>query len=281
MQVFGIFLIIAFAQGFFIIYHPTNAKQDELENPNTSNDDKNEENPFIDYFPSFVITTLWSVGEIDSGFLITKIQEPFYHFLANMFTLTFFFMIVLVYMNFLNGLAVSDVGELKEGAQIRNQILRVDIIYHMEKLFLHPLVRKIMEWFKAKPSKIFLIPEFQQKKLTFSFNTYGRWRSWRKIELKDNRHIKVWMPSETLIAIQNALLKKTKSTDVTKLYEQELRNTKEEIMATTKKDINLLDHKLDDMQLQTNKDIQQLNNKLNKIDEMLNQILLKMNESEA
>ena len=76
-------------------------------------------------------------------------------------------MIVLVFMNYLNGLAVSDVGELKEGAQIRNQILRIDIIYHMEKLFLHPIVREIMDWFKAKPSKIFLIPEFQQKKLTY------------------------------------------------------------------------------------------------------------------
>ena len=33
-------------------------------------------------------------------------------------------------MNFLNGLAVSDVRELKEDAEIRNQILRIDIIYH-------------------------------------------------------------------------------------------------------------------------------------------------------
>ena len=157
MQIFGIFLIVAFAQGFFIIYHPTKAindtMQDGLEFINISNGDKDEENPFIGHFPAFVLTTLWSVGEIDSG-LIDKLQKPFYHFLANMFTLTFFFMIVLVFMNYLNGLAVSDVGELKEGAQIRNQILRIDIIYHMEKLFLHPIVRGIMDWFKAKPSKM-------------------------------------------------------------------------------------------------------------------------------
>jgi hypothetical protein len=99
-------------------------------------------------------------------------------------------------MNFLNGLAVSDVRELKEDAEIRNQILRIDIIYYTELLLLrlHPNVKKILDCFGAKTNKIFEIEEFEKKSLTFSFKRYnsGSWRGWKKITLKDNEHINVW-----------------------------------------------------------------------------------------
>ena len=88
-------------------------------------------NQFHNPFLAFITTTLWSVGEIsheeEDKF---RFEFTFYNFLANLFVLIFFFLIVLVFMNFLNGLAVSDVRELKQDAEIRNQILRIDIIYH-------------------------------------------------------------------------------------------------------------------------------------------------------
>ena len=88
-------------------------------------------NQFHNPFLAFLITTLWSVGEINhEEDMKFRFDFTFYNFLANLFVLIFFFLIVLVFMNFLNGLAVSDVRELKEDAEIRNQILRIDIIYH-------------------------------------------------------------------------------------------------------------------------------------------------------
>ena len=88
-------------------------------------------NQFHNPFLAFITTTLWSVGEISHGEEEKfRFDFTFYNFLANLFVLIFFFLIVLVFMNFLNGLAVSDVRELKEDAEIRNQILRIDIIYH-------------------------------------------------------------------------------------------------------------------------------------------------------
>ena len=111
-------MIVAFAEGFFIMYevHSENEKYT---------------NQFHNPFLAFLITTLWSVGEINhEDNMKFRFDFTFYNFLANLFVLIFFFLIVLVFMNFLNGLAVSDVRELKEDAEIRNHILRIDIIYH-------------------------------------------------------------------------------------------------------------------------------------------------------
>ena len=46
------------------------------------------------------------------------------------------------------------------------------------------MVKKVMNVFGLRPNKIFLIEEFKQRKLTFSFKTYSKWNSWRKIALK-------------------------------------------------------------------------------------------------
>lgn len=118
-------MIVAFAQGFFIMYEV------ETKGNSKNKDDEPYKNKFHNPFLAFLITTLWSIGEIDheEGEKF-RFDFTFYNFLANFFVLIFFFLIVLVFMNFLNGLAVSDVRELKEDAEIRNQILRIDIIYH-------------------------------------------------------------------------------------------------------------------------------------------------------
>ena len=105
-------MIIAFAGGFFILFE---------------GDEINKEGKVSSYLTD---TILWSVGEIDYDDKKQAKYENGYSFFANLFVLTFFFLIVLVFMNFLNGLAVSDVRGLKEEAEIRGHSLRVDMIYH-------------------------------------------------------------------------------------------------------------------------------------------------------
>ena len=125
-------MIVAFAEGFFIMYEPNSRNPDGK--------DGNYTNQFHNPFLAFVVTTLWSIGEINHEEKF-RFDFAFYNFLANLFVLIFFFLIVLVFMNFLNGLAVSDVRELKEEAEIRNQILRIDIIYHTG-MIIYYLVKK-------------------------------------------------------------------------------------------------------------------------------------------
>ena len=113
------------------MYEVHSKKDEEYTNQYPDGKDGNYTNQFHNPFLAFVVTTLWSVGEINHGEEEKfRFDFDFYNFLANLFVLIFFFLIVLVFMNFLNGLAVSDVRELKEEAEIRNQILRIDIIYH-------------------------------------------------------------------------------------------------------------------------------------------------------
>ena len=120
-------MIVAFAEGFFIMYE-VHSKPNSR---NTDGKNVNYTNQFHNPFLAFLVTTLWSVGEINhEEDMQFRFDFTFYNFLANLFVLIFFFLIVLVFMNFLNGLAVSDVRELKEDAEIRNHILRIDIIYH-------------------------------------------------------------------------------------------------------------------------------------------------------
>ena len=113
------------------MYEVHSKNYDKYTNQHPVSEDKNYTNQFHNPFLAFVVTTLWSVGEINHGEEEKfRFDFAFYNFLENLFVLIFFFLIVLVFMNFLNGLAVSDVRELKEDAEIRNQILRIDIIYH-------------------------------------------------------------------------------------------------------------------------------------------------------
>ena len=109
-----------------------------------------------------------------------------------------------------------------------------------EQLLLHidtlEYVRKILDWFGVKSSKMFEIEEFEKKKLTFSFQKYnsGSWRGWKKITLKDNEHINVWMPGKSFNKIKKALIeKKSPDNQETNLQNQDMKKMKQEI-----KDLN-------------------------------------------
>ena len=97
-------------------------------------------------------------------------------------------------------------------------------------------MKKILDWFGAKSSKIFEIEEFEKKSLTFSFKRYnsGSWRGWKKITLKDNEHINVWMPGKSFKQIKKALIaKKSPDNQETNLQNQDMKKMKQEI-----KDLN-------------------------------------------
>ena len=56
--------------------------------------------------------------------------------IAYLFLLAFVFLIVVVLMNLLNGLAVSDTGMIREKAEVVSAISRVETISYIESLLL-------------------------------------------------------------------------------------------------------------------------------------------------
>ena len=105
-----------------------------------------------------------------------------------------------------------------------------------------------MDWFGAKSTKIFEIEEFEKKRLTFSFKRYnssGLSSGWKKITLKDNEHINVWMPGKSFNKIKKALIaKKSPENQETNLQNQEMKKMKQEIKELNEK-LSKQDQKLD------------------------------------
>ena len=72
--------------------------------------------------------------------------------LAFSFLVTFVFLIVVILMNLLNGLAVSDTGLIMEQAEIVSYISRVETISHLESILLGDPFDFLTNW----PSSTFL-----------------------------------------------------------------------------------------------------------------------------
>ena len=72
--------------------------------------------------------------------------------LAFSFLVTFVFLIVVILMNLLNGLAVSDTGLIMEQAEIVSYISRVETISHLESILLGDPFDSLTNW----PSSTFL-----------------------------------------------------------------------------------------------------------------------------
>ena len=119
-----------------------------------------------------------------------------------------------------------------------------------------------MDFFGAKSSKIFEIEEFEQKSLTFSFKRYnssGLSTGWKKITLKDNEHINVWMPGKSFNKIKKALIAKKsprrKDHQETNLQNQEIKKLKQEI-----KELKELNEKLSNQDQKLDRILQSLQN---------------------
>merc|ERR1711936_1229602 len=80
-------------------------------------------------------TSAMFVGELEFSDL--PINQSTYHgMLAYVFFLAFIFLVSVVLMNLLNGLAVSDTSDIRQKAEIYSYISRVETISYMESVLL-------------------------------------------------------------------------------------------------------------------------------------------------
>ena len=108
--------IISFGLGFYILLHKDNPKD-----PNAS-----DLQPFFDDMGlSLIKTFTMFVGELEFADL------PFDSAVGYLFLLAFVFLIVVVMMILLNGLAVSDTGVIREEAEIYAYKCQVEIISYL------------------------------------------------------------------------------------------------------------------------------------------------------
>jgi hypothetical protein len=117
--------IIAFGLGFFIMLHKE-----------VDPDSKEEEYAFFNKaWLSLVKTTTMFVGELEFSDIPIDLKSGLAP-LSYLFFLSFVFLIVIVLMNLLNGLAVSDTGIIREKAEIFSYRCQVETISTFESMLL-------------------------------------------------------------------------------------------------------------------------------------------------
>merc|ERR1719483_1700121 len=131
------FFLIAFSLGFYIMLHQ------DLPNvtPPSDDDYKFFNNPWW----SLVKTATMFVGEIEFSDIPIDLDNGLWP-LGYMFLLTFIFLIVVVLMNLLNGLAVSDTAVIREKAEIVTYIIRVETISCFEAVLLGDPFNFLSNW---------------------------------------------------------------------------------------------------------------------------------------
>ena len=123
--------ILAFALGFYILLH-----EDKGVDPPADH-----EYLFFDSFGLSIIKTFTMfVGELEFGDLPIKTGVGY------IFLLTFVFLIVVVLMNLLNGLAVSDTGEIRAECETYAYKAQVELISYMESILLGDPFNFLANW---------------------------------------------------------------------------------------------------------------------------------------
>eukprot|EP00090_Calanus_glacialis_P042815 TRINITY_DN758_c0_g1_i3.p1 TRINITY_DN758_c0_g1~~TRINITY_DN758_c0_g1_i3.p1 ORF type:complete len:564 (-),score=123.95 TRINITY_DN758_c0_g1_i3:119-1678(-) len=111
------FFIIAFGLGFYILLHKDTGIEQEY--------------PYFDHLELTLLKTFTMfVGELEFS------NIPLDSHFSRVFFLSFVFLIVVVLMNLLNGLAVSDTALIREEAEIHAHICRVEAIAAVEATLL-------------------------------------------------------------------------------------------------------------------------------------------------
>ena len=131
------FFIIAFGLGFYIMLHKDSV-----------NDEEPAEDDYIFFnYPwlALVKTSTMFVGELEFGDIPINLDSSLTP-LSYIFFLSFVFLIVVVLMNLLNGLAVSDTGVIQEKAEIYSYISRVDTISYTESILLGDPFNFLSNW---------------------------------------------------------------------------------------------------------------------------------------
>ena len=104
--------LIAFGMGFYIMLH-----DDSLVKDPHALDEEDKNKYFNRTWTSLVKTSAMFVGELEFSDLPMN-TTTYLGMLAYSFFLAFIFLIVVVLMNLLNGLAVADVGEIVRDAKV-------------------------------------------------------------------------------------------------------------------------------------------------------------------
>lgn len=132
LQTFFFFLvwyslfIVAYGLAFYIMLH------EDLPDSDLSNSTYT----FFNYpWLTLVKTSTMMVGEIEFGDIPIDIESSLSP-VGYLFLLSFVFLILVVLMNLLNGLAVSDTSIIREKAEIVSAISRVETISYVESLLL-------------------------------------------------------------------------------------------------------------------------------------------------
>ena len=115
-------LILAFALSFFFLFHM----------PKSAEDGAEQENEAFETPTTSIMKTIIMVftGEIDFGGLV--FTAPFGEFIFILFV----FFILLVVMNLLNGLAVSDIGIIQQESEINMEKARMRFVVGYEQILL-------------------------------------------------------------------------------------------------------------------------------------------------
>lgn len=135
-----LFFILAFGLGFYIMLHKdmetqTNTTLDGTEQEHQQ-ERKEEEYKFFDNpWLALVKTCAMFVGELEFSNIPIDLESRMAP-LSYIFFLAFLFLIVVVLMNLLNGLAVSDTGRIQEKSEIVAYLSRVHTISYAESLLL-------------------------------------------------------------------------------------------------------------------------------------------------
>ncbi len=131
------FFIIAFGLGFYIMLH----KDSPTDEPPTEDDYIFFNSPWL----ALVKTSTMFVGELEFGDIPID-KDTTLTPLSYLFFLAFVFLIVVVLMNLLNGLAVSDTGIIQEKAEIVSYMSRVDTISYTESILLGDPFNFLSNW---------------------------------------------------------------------------------------------------------------------------------------
>ena len=135
-------LIVAFGLGFYIMLHKdvgSRNKSSQVKNENKC-PEKNccEDEPY-GYFDNpwlaLVKTSTMFVGEIEFSDIPIEGGNLSVTF-GYLFLLSFIFLVVMVLMNLLNGLAVSDIAEIVKASEIEGNISTINTISYFESLLL-------------------------------------------------------------------------------------------------------------------------------------------------
>ena len=134
------FFLIAFALGFYIMLHK-DVKSANPKDPVDAEEYKFFNNPWW----SIIKTSTMFVGEIEFSDIPISTESSTWP-LGYLYLLTFIFLIVVVLMNLLNGLAVSDTAVIQEKAEIVTYVIRVETIASFEAVLLGDPFNFLSNW---------------------------------------------------------------------------------------------------------------------------------------